>query len=288
MTASSRFLAVTLLLAAGLAIGPARAAESYDNCTGFIDSLPVTITTQGTWCLRGNLGTNITSGQAIRIAANNVTVDCNDFKVGGLAAGDAAETVGIAAEHRQNTTVRHCNVRGFRIGIMLYEGAGHLVEDNRLDNNLFMGINLTGTNSRVRRNVVQDTGGFAGGAFTYAIGARGDVVDNTVSGVFADEPDGWLAGITVKGHGAQVRGNLVSNIASSVAQGGMAGNAQGIALEGRHQRASGNQVIRGSSGAAPSEGISTIHPAFCLDNTVAGFASNIENLCTGSGNVLLP
>ena len=35
--------------AAGLAARPAAAAQSYDNCTGFIDSLPATISTQGVW-----------------------------------------------------------------------------------------------------------------------------------------------------------------------------------------------------------------------------------------------
>jgi hypothetical protein len=31
--------------------GAASAAETYDNCTGFITSLPAVITRQGTWCM---------------------------------------------------------------------------------------------------------------------------------------------------------------------------------------------------------------------------------------------
>ncbi len=81
------------LLLGGLTLQPAHAAESYDNCTGFIDSVPATITTQGTWCLRKNLATNITTGNAITIATNNVTIDCNDFKIGGLAAGSASRAI---------------------------------------------------------------------------------------------------------------------------------------------------------------------------------------------------
>src|SRR5690606_9034000 len=87
-----RLLAV-LLLAGLLAIpSPARAAESYDSCAGYIDSLPATISQQGVWCLRKNLSTNISTGHAITIAANNVTIDCNDFKIGGLAAGNGSLT----------------------------------------------------------------------------------------------------------------------------------------------------------------------------------------------------
>ena len=45
----------TLVLALAAAAPAAQAAESYDNCTGFIDSLPATISTHGVWCLRKNL-----------------------------------------------------------------------------------------------------------------------------------------------------------------------------------------------------------------------------------------
>ena len=65
------------------------------------------------WCLRHDLSTSIVSGQAIDIQANNVAIDCNDFKIGGLAAGNGSMAVGIHALTRQNATVRHCNIRGF-------------------------------------------------------------------------------------------------------------------------------------------------------------------------------
>ena len=49
-------LALPTLLLAALA-APAHAAESYDSCTGTISTLPATLTTQGTWCLQGDLST---------------------------------------------------------------------------------------------------------------------------------------------------------------------------------------------------------------------------------------
>ena len=101
-------LLATAIVAAGLASPASTAAESYDSCTGFIESLPATISTQGVWCLRRNLATAMTSGNAITITVNNVTIDCNDFKIGGLAAGDESKTVGIAADDVLNATVRQC------------------------------------------------------------------------------------------------------------------------------------------------------------------------------------
>src|SRR5690606_30008425 len=79
-----RILSIVLLGLLWLAPAPATAADSFDSCTGYIDSLPATISSQGVWCLRGHLSTGISSGDAISINTNNVTIDCNDFKLGGL------------------------------------------------------------------------------------------------------------------------------------------------------------------------------------------------------------
>src|SRR5687768_7416536 len=84
---------ITGLLLAAAAVPRAYAAESYDYCPRVISSLPATISTQGTWCLKSNLSTGITTGNAITIATNNVTIDCNDYKLGRLPAGDATNAV---------------------------------------------------------------------------------------------------------------------------------------------------------------------------------------------------
>jgi hypothetical protein len=72
------------------------------NCTA-ITALPYTISTQGVYCLTGNLSTGMTSGSAITIATNNVVLDLNGFKIGGLAAGPDTNATGIysrsASEH---------------------------------------------------------------------------------------------------------------------------------------------------------------------------------------------
>ncbi|MDN5781750.1 MAG: hypothetical protein L0H23_06975, partial [Luteimonas sp.] len=93
-----RIFAVLALLASALFLPTsALAAESYDNCSHFIDSVPATISSQGVWCMRKDASTAITSGNAITISANNVVIDCNHFKIGGLAAGNASDAYGILA-----------------------------------------------------------------------------------------------------------------------------------------------------------------------------------------------
>src|SRR6478735_2882130 len=107
---NARLLFPLVLACVAAAAAPARASESYDNCTGFITSLPTTISTQGVWCLKGDLATGIASGNAITLDANNVTLDRNDFKIGGLSAGIGTMAQGVAITGRVNAVVRRCNV----------------------------------------------------------------------------------------------------------------------------------------------------------------------------------
>jgi len=174
-----------LILLAGLASAQVRAAESFDNCTGFIETLPASITTQGTWCLAHDVSTAITSGAAISIGTNNVTLDCNDFKVGGLAAGIGTNAIGITSD-RLNVTVRNCRVRGFRYGVLL-TGDYALIENNRLDLNTEVGLVAQSEGAMIRGNSIMDTGGRAG---AHAVALESDetshVIDNTIAGVTPD------------------------------------------------------------------------------------------------------
>ena len=51
-----------------------------------------------------------TNQAALQVTSNNVTLDCNHFKLGGLPAGAGTLAIGIAS-YRDNVTVRHCHVR---------------------------------------------------------------------------------------------------------------------------------------------------------------------------------
>src|SRR5262245_46227659 len=231
----------TLVLA-----GPAWAATA---CTS-ITTLPATITTPGVHCLNQDLNTSITTGNAIEIQADNVVIDLNGFKLGGLAAGPGTDAIGIFAGDRRNITVRNGTVRGFFFGILLEDSgasSGHLVESIRADHNTGYGIYVEGTGVVVRRNVVASTGGttvFSPDADAFGIavfGAGPRVLDNDVSNTFAQgagvataiwirDSTGGLAvrnRITTAGVGidydlsdGKYRGNLMFDIATPFQGGG--------------------------------------------------------------------
>lgn len=209
---------VLLALLAGLwATAPSDArAETYNTCKGFITSLPATISTQGTWCLSQDVTTAITSGSAIEITTNNVTIDCNNFKIGGLAAGDASRTLGIHSLDKLNITIRNCTIRGFYGGTWLQGGAstsgGHLVEDNRFDNNLQTGLEVQGDGSTVRGNFIYDTGGAVGQTSAHGLITMYDVdvIDNTIADVTSlVDPYGMAI---LSNYGGVVTGNRIRGL----------------------------------------------------------------------------
>jgi hypothetical protein len=268
----------------------AHAAESYDNCTGFISSLPAVISTQGVWCLRKDLSTAITSGNAIDIEASNVTIDCNDFKLGGLAAGIGTQTNGIFSVNHINATVRHCNIRGFAYGLSFVEvdaSGGHTIEDNRFDGNTISGIEVDGDGSVVRRNRVFDTGGSTNNPHAYGITTRHsiDVLDNTVSGIVARSgSDGSAYGIMTYDNldgsvnGNRVRGLLKAGTGSATAIAGL--NSDRISL--RNNDLVGDAGVGSVGlGCANSNGSAT-------NNVINGFATAIQLCSDDGGNVIAP
>ena len=62
-------LPVLAAIAAASGTPPAQAAESFDSCAGTIASLPAVISTQGVWCMQGDLSSASTSGNAITVTA---------------------------------------------------------------------------------------------------------------------------------------------------------------------------------------------------------------------------
>lgn len=259
------------------AIGGARAAESYDSCSGFINSVPATITSQGVWCLDRNVGTAMSTGNAVLIQANNVTIDCNHFKIGGLAAGDGTSMIGIHAVNRRNVTVRNCNIRGFHWGISL-TGSGILVEDNRLDHNTFVGIHVAGDGNRIQRNAVFDTGGVPTGSWAVGITGQADVIDNIVDGVAATGTNAAAIGVsTGYGSGQVVRGNRVRGLV-----------ATGVALVTAIRPGPDDVVAANRLVAVPAtngygirgQGTSS---NFCKDNSVTGFSLAAISDCQDAG-----
>jgi len=265
---------------------PSLAAESYDNCTGFITSVPATITTQGVWCMDRDLSTAIASGHAITVATNNVTIDCNHFKLGGLQAGPETQAGGIHSYDRLNVTVRNCNIRGFLRGVYLGYGGGHLVESSRFDGNTHMGILLEQTpGSIIRNNLVIDTGGSL--AIFRATGIRAqsgvDVIDNTVIGVAPAADNQNATGIeTDQNSRGSVAGNRVRGLQSTgtgVDRGIYNNNAGGIIVR--------DNSVQGSRRAGGVGIHCTTNRATARDNVITDFETGIAN-CLSSSNSVNP
>ena len=114
----AKTVAVFLSVLLAVALGPAASRAETVNCAP-ITTLPTIIAAQGIYCFTGHLSTAITSGNAIDIQTNNVILDLNGFKLGGLAAGAGTTAIGIHALDRQNITIKNGTVRGFLRGIQL-------------------------------------------------------------------------------------------------------------------------------------------------------------------------
>jgi len=281
---SRTHLSAFVLMAIALLFAPraAHAAESYDNCTGFITTIPAVISTQGTWCLKQDLATSISSGTAITINTNNVTIDCNNFKLGGLAAGVSTGATGIASTNRSNITIRHCAIRGFIFGVYTYGGAGHVVEDNRVDLSTTTGLWVDGDNSIVRRNQVTDTGGNLNNSDITGIVVQGDntmVADNVVTGVTGTSFAGTsAAGIFFNGNSGLLRGNYITN----VQPGG--GTAYGMQSNNGYLTIVEQNVILNPTATA-SSAISVVSSPVCLNNRVRNFTVSPYSSCiNGGGN----
>ena len=284
------------LVGATLLAAPSVRAETHHSCTGSITALPASIGTQGVFCMTQDLSTAASSGQAISINANNVTLDCNGYKIGGLGAGKATTTTGIHANGKLNVTIRNCTIRGFEVGIKLDDGfgesGGHLIENNRLDLNTAHGIWVTGDNSTIRNNLVLNTGGAPTTGYPRGIITRYnvDIIDNTVAGVYSDQavfPTGGATGVeTSESESGSVVGNRISGLSAGGQVFGIY-NGDGSG----HVKIVGNLVTGPSPARASYAGILCNNSqGVAKDNIVTGWdaSHDIYNCTEASGNYTAP
>ena len=263
------FMSLTLLLTA-----PDTWAETID-CTP-ITTLPTIITIQGIYCFNGNLATSISSGNAIEIQTNNVTIDLNGWKLGGLAAGVGTQTKGIYAWQRKNITIRNGTIRGFYLGIYLQDSPpyvtsqGHLIEDIRADQNTFIGMQVMGRGSTVRRNQVVDTGGstensYAYGFILYGPGVR--ALNNDISGTAATAVADANGLYLSKANGAVVEGNRIDDVSSGT------GNTYGMYINSSNDvLAAGNRITSAANGIVYTGGSTGKYMDNLTSNVFTAFA----------------
>jgi hypothetical protein len=193
-----------LLAAAGfsfLMAVPAAAAP----CTS-IAAVPFTITSAGSYCLASSMTTNITTGAAIEVAADDVTLDLGGFTLEGIGGGRSLAN-GIHSMNRRAIVVRNGTVKGFLIGILIdadsvVASRDHIVEKVTVRDCYYEGIQMEGSAMILRDSVVKDIGGPTGhhpngvevcanGMFG-SIEAYNNVIDNVFGTSAEQSPDGMM------------------------------------------------------------------------------------------------
>lgn len=268
-------LGATLFL---LGLTGATARAETENCTE-VPSAPFTITAQGLWCLKHDLTTNQTSGAAIVITANNVTLDLNGWKVGGQAAGPNTGASGIES-NAVNVTVKNGTVRGFYYGVLLI-GRGAVVENLLLDQNTSHGIWVSGQDTIVRNNQVVDTGGqtLNNGEATTGIRALGTgslIEHNSVSNLI-DTIVSAEVGILVLGTNSLVRNNFITDTAKPTS----GGSSWGISANTTFVSVDQNTISNFNRGINYFTGVGT---GIYARNTVTDCDFNYIGGTDGGGN----
>jgi hypothetical protein len=236
-----------------------------------IQTLPYTIKKPGRYSLSASLNYK-GIGAAITILADDVSLDLRGRSISAIPANSLAnETAGIYSNSRKNITIRNGVLKNFFRGVYLEgtnETGGHLVEDIEVRDSTFLGIQVKGAGSVIRRNSINSVG--AGGGATsyllyrYGIDVTGDsihVQENRIFDVFPNSTtlNNTAYGIVVRGYSGSVieRNRIINTPASRMP------NQFGVGI-----------IFQDCSNCAAIANIITMHP-IC-------FALNGQNTHTGN------
>ena len=256
--------------------------------------VPTVIATPGTWCLRKDLSTSDPDFRAIDIQTNNVTINCNSFRLQNLATGTGPYSSGVAVGGgSSNVTVRNCTIDGFGYGIWITgspPGTGYVIESNRFSQSRFVGIRMDGFGSVIRNNILTNTGGASGTTVASGIQAFGriDVLDNVVDGVFGEGYQGSFKAIGITAGdanqlntpegtfvGFEVRGNRVRNLLQKNDV------SEGIVVSGTGILVSDNPI--GQPTPTVGWGVVCFGDARARDNVVKNYGIGVGGACTDDG-----
>ena len=222
-------LAALALLA--WATRPAHAETSV--CTA-LDTLPATISAPGTYCLQKDFVAGYNTSDTLRIASDDVVLDCNNHRVTNTNAANTTTGIYVSSD-RNNVTVRNCQLDGFILGIFVQgvnDGAstGNVVEDNLVLRSRQTGIWVIGSHNRVERNRISGNTGNVNGvargisvSSSYSEGVGNVVRDNVITDFRPAPPPG--TGSSAEGinfnhvRGTEISGNTILGIYTSTSQG---------------------------------------------------------------------
>ena len=273
-------------VAAGIGLMFSTSVKSETTECTEITTIPTVITVQGVYCFKKNLSTNATNGTAIDIRAHNVTIDLNDYKLGGSAAGTGTNTNGINAVGWNNITIRNGRIRGFFNGIALTgsptkETFGHLVEYVRLDGNRQTGLYIEGEGVNLRNNQITNMGDTDNN--TKSSGILGNklknstISNNVVSGVSETQ---YTFGIElISSTNVRVFGNTILDTKDATWNYGVAMNNSSdiIVLENTISNVGGGSTaILNFFGTSSKIG--------CIDNVIHGYTYGATGCNYVSGN----
>jgi hypothetical protein len=284
----SHFIAFGLLITT-IAAWPSIATAEVNQCTE-ITSLPFTITTSGTWCMKQDLTNPTPAGGpatpldgAIQVQSDNVTIDLNGHTLLNDSPGEAAEMNGITAFYRTNIIVRNGQIRGFKHGILLggITSSRHLVEDIRADDISQFGIYVIGANSVIRNNIVTNTGPSDFGdeaAGIVVVFAENGIIENNMVANVTETRSAIGIGATA-GARLRINGNSVFDVDDATEKSGiMVFSIQNAEVGDNHLI---NQDAAGST-AIIDKGFSSA--VGCFGNRASNFATLQAGCDTVSGN----
>lgn len=280
---------IILLLSLWLVVpGHAHASEDGDRCTAFIDAVPATIATPGTWCLRRDVAAKPASGSfAITITTDHVTLDCKGFRIFNRFVNFRSENIAIVAYNRSDIAIRDCGIEGFWMGINLAGGRRHAVERNRLAGNTYLAIYMRAERSVVQRNAIFDTGGSLGEGIALGIDAQGDIdiLDNVVNGVSSPPfANGYSSSLGIFASGGAVGRNRIRNLTASGT--GLATGILSLGGETGRGNVYDNELAEATG---RSYGILCFGGlVLASGNIVNGFANPIDRFCKSFDNRVVP
>ena len=256
-----------------------------------ISSVPFTINTAGSYYLTGNL--SVTTGNAILISVDDVTLDLNGFTISSTAATASGTAISIPSGAKDNVTIRNGHIRGtttfsggtfttggFQHGVRAVTASANIrVTDLRIFGMALSGINLPvgprtyvvdrclvevcGTDGIIASQVLDSTAQTCGGTASLAAVVR-DSIGESVRTLASNEGISAETVINSTGISSVGRGILCSTATHSEGTsvtGGAGLIATGTASFCRGKRDGGTALSAGIAIGCTVDGTGTVNSA---------------------------